>query len=121
MNKELLALIVTTTGLAILGLAAIVFVVIHQPAIDNSATIKEITGFIAIIILQFISLAKNVQNSGVLQEVKISSDGQNDHAVQQAVKLATLTEKVESAKTAAVVAAKIVIDTAEALKLKKES
>ena len=127
MNKELIALMVTTVLLVVLGLGSMTAIVILRPADNNAVILKEIAEFLGPTILIFISLFKNIQNgvtndkiAATTNRVEFKVDGNIEKLVNQHATVATLTEQLVSVKAAADLAAKTAIDTAAALAAKKE-
>jgi hypothetical protein len=108
-------MITSLTIITCLGLICITCLEIFCPAGAQTQTVVLIIGFLTPTIGQILNLAKSNANGKGIDDVKVASNGQTEHAVQQAAKLATLTEKVESAKVAAEVAATTTAATAAAL------
>jgi hypothetical protein len=117
--KEEAVLIAVTILLTILGLGTVIALTVLHPNQDNSVLVREVVGFLALVIMQFIGLMKSTANGTDIKIIKDVQDGQTTHAINQAATVASLTEQVESAKKAAEVAAETAKATAAAL-LKKD-
>jgi hypothetical protein len=120
-------MIISLTVITCLCLVCITCLEIYCPPGSQTNTIVLIIGFIGPTIGQILNLYKaneikttSKENSQGIEQIKIATNGQTEHAINQAAALATLTEQVASAKVAALVAAKTVADTAKALAVKKE-
>jgi hypothetical protein len=116
MSRELTALVATVIALTMLGLVTIVAIVIFRPSADNGEIVKSIVSLLVPTLLTFIAAFKGVQNSADLKDLKQSTNGAIEHQVSQASAIATLTEQVKSAKTAADVAADNAAATANRIK-----
>jgi hypothetical protein len=112
-------MITSLTIITVVGLICITLLEIYCPAGAQTQTVVLIIGFLTPTIGQILNLYKSAENGQNIGDIKVATNGQTEHAVSQAAKLATLTEKVESAKLAAEVAANTTAATAAAL-LKKE-
>jgi len=119
-------MIIALTIITCVGLISITCLEIFCPQGAQTQTVILIIGFLTPTIGQILNMYKTdegtkatKENREGINDIKIATNGQTAHAVDQAAKLATLTEKVESAKTAAEVAATTTAATAAAL-LKKD-
>jgi hypothetical protein len=119
MNKELLLLVISTIALIGLGLGTVIVITVIRPSENNTQIVTATLSFLGPTIMAFIAVFKGIQNSNDLKDIKITTNGQTEHAIDQAAKLATLTEQVTSTKVAAEVAAVTAANTATALAVKQ--
>jgi hypothetical protein len=112
-------MITSLTIITCLGLICITCLEIFCPANSQNSTIILIIGFLTPTIGQILNLYKANENGKGIADVKVATNGQTEHAIQTASKIATLTEQVQSAKAAAEVAANTTAATAAAL-IKKD-
>jgi hypothetical protein len=119
-------MIISLTTIVCLALICITCLEIFCPAGAATQTIVIMISFLTPTVGQILNIYKTEEGTNAtkenrksIEDIKIATDGQTEHAVAQAANLATLTEQVESARKAAEVAAHTTAATAAAL-LKKD-
>ena len=131
-NNEISMIVVAATVLVAIALFAILGISYLRPTTDNMTLDGLVLGFVSTIFVQFMgymkgreavaksteAVASSVENRKAIEEVKKNTNGMTTQLVNNAVTVATLTEKVESANKAAEVAAQVAVNTAVALATK---
>ena len=124
-TDEISVIVVAATVLVAIGVAAILGISYLRPSVDNMTLDGLVLGFVSTIFIQFLgylksreAVASSAENRKAIEEVKKNTNGMTTQLVNSAATVATLTEKVESANKAAVVAAQVAVNTAVALAAK---
>lgn len=111
MNRSYLLLGIAIIGLSCLGVFSILAVVFGRPnAADNEKIIWQIVSILSPTIIALVGVFKSVEIEKTVTtkvtDLKTSVQGNAEHLEKQAVKVADLNEKVNTARVTADIAAK---------------
>lgn len=118
MNKKFLLLGVAISGLSCIGVLAILAVAFGRPnATNNDQVMLQIVSVIMPTLIALIGAFKSIETEKIVTDkvigLKTTIDGNTDHLEKQAIKVADLNEKVETAKVTAEIAAKTAVVLAD--------
>lgn len=118
MNKKFLLLGTAITGLSCIGVFSILAVAFGHPnATNNDQTILQIISILMPTLIALIGAFKSIETEKVVTDkvdvLKTTIDGNREHLETQAIKVASLTKEVDTAKITANIAAKTAVTLAD--------